>query len=68
MPGRGVRGWGAHLSRVERWKEILWGAQTLERSAEEKIKEENSSVQNRFFTGLGKDALNSLLLSSVLHA
>ena len=33
MHGRGVRGWGKHLSRVKRWKEVLWEAQTLERSA-----------------------------------
>jgi hypothetical protein len=29
----GVRGWGENLLRVERWQEVFWEAQTLERSA-----------------------------------
>ncbi len=56
MHGRGVRGWGKHLSRVKRWKEVLWEAQTLERSAQEKRQEENSSGRDRVLTRLWEEA------------
>jgi hypothetical protein len=56
MHSRGVRGSGEHLSRVEWRKEVLWGRQTLERSAREKKQIVNSSVQARVLRGLGQDA------------
>jgi hypothetical protein len=51
----GLGGGGGHLFHVDRWKEVLWGAQRVDRSAWDKRTQVNSATQDRVLREVGKD-------------